>query len=299
MENENRVLNFLGYLGWLGASANTLRQHLFAIKNAHKRAGAGDPTEGMHRIWILANAMERHAIRRPRRLGVTPAMLQWLGTNVWDPFEEKVGAAGRADAAMVMGALETAWFYMLRAKEFAGSGGVDYDMIVRVRFSAEGQIAAWGKATEVTLQFRKTKADQLCFGDVKLLKATGKRHLCPVEALERVRMMWPQRFTEGHGEAKKPLFRWASGRVLTRLEIQVLLQKAAAGVGLPPSRFMSHSLRIGGATALYQATMDVELVKRMGRWSSSAVHRYLQDGGGVIPKVAERMAELGDKAKVL
>lgn len=27
---------------------------------------------------------------------------------------------------------------------------------------------------------------------------------------------------------------------------------------------MSHSLRIGGATALYQATADIELVKRIG-----------------------------------
>ena len=71
------------------------------------------------------------------------------------------------------------------------------------------------------------------------------------------------------------------------------------GVGLPEARFMSHSLQIGGATAPYQATMDVELVKRMGRWSSSAVHRYLQDGGGVIPQVAERMANLGSKARVM
>ena len=49
VENENKILSFLGYLGWLGASSNTLRQHLFAVKNAHRRAGQGDPTEGMHR----------------------------------------------------------------------------------------------------------------------------------------------------------------------------------------------------------------------------------------------------------
>eukprot|EP00435_Cladocopium_sp_Y103_P076123 s50_g77.t1 len=37
VENENRVLNFLGYMGWLGASAATLRLSVFAIKDAHKR----------------------------------------------------------------------------------------------------------------------------------------------------------------------------------------------------------------------------------------------------------------------
>ena len=52
---ENKILHFLGYLGWLGASPATLRQALFAIKDAHKKAGAGDPTSNMHRVWILVN----------------------------------------------------------------------------------------------------------------------------------------------------------------------------------------------------------------------------------------------------
>ena len=130
IEHENRVLNFLGYLGRLGASANTIRQHLFAIKNARKRAGCGDPTEDMHRIWILANAMDQQAVRRPRRLGVTPNMLEWLGHHVWDSFEGKEGA-GKGDAAIVMTAMEVAWFCILRAKEYTESNGIDEGMIVR------------------------------------------------------------------------------------------------------------------------------------------------------------------------
>ena len=241
-------------------------------------------------------------VRKPRRLGVTPGMLEWLGRNVWDPFEEDKQSPGRGDAAMVMAAMEVAWFYMLRAKEYSDSNGIDEDMIVRpcdFRFSKNGVGARPGAANELTLQFRKTKTDQAGFGENKLLRATGKRHLCPVEAMERMRMVWPNRFVEGAAESMRPLFRWASGKALKRLEIQGLLRQAARGVGLPPERYMTHSLRIGGATALYQATMDVELVKRMGRWTSSAVHRYLQDGGGVIPRVAEKMAELGEQARVL
>ncbi len=55
---------------------------------------------------------------------------------------------------------------------------------------------------------------------------------------------------------------------------------------------MSHSLRIGGATALYQSTGEIELVKRMGRWNSAAVQRYLHDGGETLPKVSQKMASL-------
>ena len=77
--------------------------------------------------------------------------------------------------------------------------------------------------------------------------------------------------------------------------MQYILQKAGAAVGLPADRFMSHSLRIGGASALYQVTADVELVKRMGRWSSSAVQRYLHDGGHVLKELATKMANVDQR----
>ena len=293
VEQENKVLAYVGYLGWLGASPNTIRQHLFAMKSMHKKTGRGDPTEKMYRIWILVNALDRKSsTRRPRRLGVTPEMLEWLGAQLVDSLENERNNTTWSDAAMVMAALELAWFYMLRAKEFADSNGVDEEMIVRgcdVRLTHQGRRADPGQATEITLQFRKTKVDQMAFGTSKTLESTGRHHLCPVEAMERMRQSWPLRFQDGHSENSKPLFRWASGRVLKRLEIQHLLQRAASGVGLPPCRFLSHSLRIGGATALFQSTADIEMGKRAGRWTSSAAQRYLHDGGAVSG-ISKKMA---------
>lgn len=295
VENENKVMAFIGYLGWLGGSAATLKQAVFAIKDARKKAGAGDPTEKMHRLWILTNAMERRAIKKPRRLGVTPAMLEWLGQHLVDPLENERGGGAYADAVMVQAALVTAWFFMLRAKEYSDSNGVDDEMVLRgcdLRFSKDGRKEDGEEANEVTMQFRKTKNDQLAFGESKTLKATGREHVCPVQALLRMKQIWQRRFKEGHPESQRPLFRWASGVVLKRVEIQHFLQQSARGVGLPPERFMSHSLRIGGATALYQSTGEIELVKRMGRWNSAAVQRYLHDGGETLPKVSQKMASL-------
>ena len=59
---------------------------------------------------------------------------------------------------------------------------------------------------------------------------------------------------------------------------------------LPPDRFRSHSLRIGGATALYHLYHDVEIIKRYGRWSSSAFQGYLWEGREIAQGVAARMA---------
>eukprot|EP00435_Cladocopium_sp_Y103_P002944 s2186_g1.t1 len=278
VERENKLLAYVGYLGWLGASVNTIRQSIFAIKLAHKRVGAGDITEGMHRVWILLGGLDRRSTtRKPRCLGVTQEMLQWLGHELIGAQEPASGSTTAADASMAFAAVSTAWFFMLRCKEFAESNGVDKDMILRgcdIRFSTGG-VAVEEEPEEVTLQMRKTKVDQMGYGEAKTLKATGRRFLCPVEALCRMRRFWPNRFQAMHQEGQKPLFRWASGGVLRRLEIQHFLQTAAGGVGLPRDRFLSHSLRIGGATALFQATSDIELVKRLGRWNSSAVHRSL------------------------
>ena len=167
-------------------------------------------------------------------------------------------------------------------------------MILRgcdVRLATDGPTAE-EDPEEVTIQFKKTKVDQMGFGEGKTLKATGRKFLCPVESLSRMKRFWPN--NPKHQESQQPLFRWAAGGVLRRLEVQHFLQSAADGVGLPKDRFLSHSLRVGGATALYQATSDIQLVKRMGRWTSSAVHRYLQDGG-TITEASRRMADVNVK----
>ena len=61
-------------------------------------------------------------------------------------------------------------------------------------------------------------------------------------------------------------------------------------------RFESHSRRIGGASALYHATGEIEMVKRFGRWLSGAFHVYLWDsdeqGKGVAAKMAKDEATI-------
>lgn len=83
------LLAFLGYMGWLGASPATMRQTLASIKDYHKRAGAGDPTEGMYRIWLLVNSFDRRTSKKPRRLGVTRnAQMDWRPTE-WRSATER------------------------------------------------------------------------------------------------------------------------------------------------------------------------------------------------------------------
>ena len=49
----------------------------------------------------------------------------------------------------------------------------------------------------------------------------------------------------------------------------------AAGVS-DPSHFGTHSLRIGGATALFAAGADPTVIRTMGRWSSDCYRLYVR-----------------------
>ena len=82
-----------------------------------------------------------------------------------------------------------------------------------------------------------------------------------------------------------------------RTEVTELLEEAAVADGFEPSMVGSHSLRIGGACSLYHQFGDIELVRRFGRWRSSAFHVYLWESREDTKEVAKGMA--GDNTTLM
>ena len=72
-------------------------------------------------------------------------------------------------------------------------------------------------------------------------------------------------------------------------EVQEVVQEAAATANVPKERIATHSLRIGGASALLHAGFSVALIQRWGRWASDAFQSYLwessEDARGVAAKM--------------
>ena len=73
-------------------------------------------------------------------------------------------------------------------------------------------------------------------------------------------------------------------------QVRTLLERAAVAVGLPPDRMGTHSLRIGGASALLHAGVPVDIIKRWGRWKSDSFQRYLWDADEGARGLSTRMA---------
>ena len=109
-----------------------------------------------------------------------------------------------------------------------------------------------------------------------------------MDALAKMQKFFPERFSGS--EKDLPLFRYSSGKPIKREEIQHFLELSAIANGQNPIHMGSHSLRIGGATAMYHALGDLEIVKRFGRWASNAFHGYLWESNEQAKGVSQKMA---------
>ena len=87
-----------------------------------------------------------------------------------------------------------------------------------------------------------------------------------------------------------PFFTNEQDKPLLRSHVQEALAHAAVDAGADPKDIGTHSLRIGGASALWNTFRDTALVQRWGRWTSSAFQSYFwaHDRHGLHPHMRRR-----------
>ena len=56
-----------------------------------------------------------------------------------------------------------------------------------------------------------------------------------------------------------------------------ILKKCLENLGLDPLMYGFHSFRVGRTTDLIKYNYSIEEVKRMGRWKSNVVYRYIRN----------------------
>ena len=73
-----------------------------------------------------------------------------------------------------------------------------------------------------------------------------------------------------------PMFRKPDGSAFTTDDIRAIVRQLAVAINEDPLMFGAHSLRIGGATALFAAGADPLHIRTMGRWSSDCYRLYVR-----------------------
>ena len=84
-----------------------------------------------------------------------------------------------------------------------------------------------------------------------------------------------------------------------------MLSECLTVLGLNPAMYGFHSFRVGRTTDLIKYNYDIEEVKRMGRWHSNTVYKYVaivpvmhNDGINVITGILMNLVTVSQKYNI-
>ena len=269
---ESRVLDFIvsEQVGQ-GLTAGTVSSRVYAIRYALITLGYGDMLEWGPRLRLAVKTLKRAKSAGNRKLPVTRAMLEWLAVKL------RLGQDGEevdAKELRVWITVVIAFFFLLRVGE-----------AFNLRFGSlqprrKGEfVRDWAVADSVSVLISGSKTDQFNLGCVRTQSRVGGL-LCPVKVMK----MWA-----GIGPDAEDQLISLGGGTLSRGELQGWLQAAASATGMPPERVGTHSLRIGGATAMMSAGWSLPAIQRFGRWVGEAFQGYLWDTVEASEGLARKM----------
>jgi hypothetical protein len=94
--------------------------------------------------------------------------------------------------------------------------------------------------------------------------------LCPVRGLAWIRIANRTHKTQSW----EPITRAGPNHGVENWHIVHLLKEVAATLGLNPANYSTHSIRIGGSTALLKSGANLLVIKLLGRWLSDCYESY-------------------------
>ncbi|OWZ09969.1 hypothetical protein PHMEG_00017250 [Phytophthora megakarya] len=180
---------------------------------------------------------------------------------------------------VLWGAGVLGWFLLPRRPEYMGQGIKVHGFALTradVQFiEKNGTIATdFDSVAKATILFRGGKADQFYQGTVRSVGHSGIPWLCPIHSLWfLVNNHVHLRLSEN-----RPLCAFSRDKIAQVSSMSSLIKAAAESCGEDPRRYGTHSLRSGGATALFAAGADGNTVEQFGRWKSNAYEGYIRLG---------------------
>ena len=182
------------------------------------------------------------------------------------------------DQTMLWASVTLAFYGLLRASEYLAPSIHTFDSQRALVWTAVS-IAP----DSVTLRLKVTKTRQSGDGGTVTVSSTGDE-TCPVLAMSEFRR------TTAQACSAQPVFAFAEGNYLTPPCLNKILRQA-----LNCNQVSSHFMRIGGATLLASRGASEAVIRRAGRWRSTASERYVRQVAGMPPQWTSSVASLRDR----
>ena len=102
-------------------------------------------------------------------------------------------------------------------------------------------------------------------------KAKKIRHFCPFILLGKYLDI-----RKDFDSNEEPFFVHSDGSPLMATQTSLVLKETIGALGLNEELYSVHSLRIGRASEMAKIGYSIDEIKRIGRWRSSSVYRYIR-----------------------
>ena len=296
-EDVEKAIAYVSYLSSLGRAHSTIKKKLSGIRYHHRLHGLQDPFTDSPALTYTLKGLKKVAGASRGKMPATKDLLEHVNDRL---------NTGSVMLACLSAAVQLAFFILLRSSEYCviplnRDGAFDKDSTLLdgdVMLICRGRMAPWDEVeeedypfvTEVVISIKKSKTDQNRVGVTRSAERTGER-LCAVEAMLRFIKL---RLEYGvNNDDEKPFFRWGSDHTqhLRRDSVSKALKSSAAMLGQHVHEYASHSLRIGGATALIHSGASPEAVRRFGRWKSDTWQQYSWSTRGLLSGLSTLMAK--------
>jgi integrase len=271
------------FVTWLASKKDlaykTIKVYLSGVRFYHISNGHKDPITGKELLRLHVRGIRKLSKSTRRYMfPLTVADLRHAKALCFDML------GSSSNQRCVWAATMLAFFGLLRVSEYAAASAGKFDPLQQltlgdITFKVE-------KGLEyVVVHIKRSKTDVFREGTTIAVGATGGP-LCPVAALKA--MLRDRRSSQQHPSS--PLFVYRN-KPLTRRTMEATVKGIARRVGKGADPINTHSLRRGGASALFANGFTKHQIMVLGRWSSNALNLYLVPAAHMRAQAAARMAQ--------
>ena len=269
LQEEQRAMNFVcALVERRGISVRSASNYWSAVQGWHAREhgiklAAGIKLERMPQLLKGLRRKHGDPARKLRR-GVSARMLR-KGMDILFPRADPESANMRAALALAFqGLLRSAEFSTGKGKRWVAQFGL-----------ARGDIQELNGERIRLLMWAAKSAEHIGGKSCPLAIGAGATYVDAVAEL--INLMRVDPLAAGDDPAEIPLFRRpGTDQPLETEDVMAAIRRIVQLCGEDPSEYGTHSLRIGGATALFAAGADMTVIRTMGRWSSDIYSLYVR-----------------------
>lgn len=247
----------------IGNTYSTICTKLCAIRWYHRNTAGYDPG---------VNASHAILLRGIRRFTDPVVKQQPLTARLLRVIFQDVDLSQPHDQ-LLWGGLLLGYFFLLRRSEYLFIGKDVHSYVLRLKaikfLNRDEQPVTPKRAQIVGITLNGAKNNQFGREEVRYQYKSGDNLLCPVRAAR-----WVCKAAARLGTAPEHPALAMPRRGISAEEVATTIKNAAKKCGLNPAQYSTHSVRIGGATALLNAGADRLVIKLMGRWLSNAFEDY-------------------------